>query len=134
MMHSADYDIVKHNKDFSLFFAKVSFNSLTPEAAAGVVLDIANNGIATSAMMSDLGILYQKQKMYSEAEKYYKLASDMVPGRITPNYMLFKLYVETGDKEMAKATAERILSQPVKVTGGVVLRIKNEIRDWLKDI
>ena len=134
IMHSADYDIVKRNKDFSLFFAKLSYNSLTPEAAAGVILDIANSGIVTSTMMSDLGILYQKRKMYSEAEKYYKLASDMVPGRITPNYMLFKLYVETGDEEMAKMTAKRILSQPVKITGGVVLRIKKEIRDWLSEI
>lgn len=133
LLQSENYDIIKRNKDFSLLFAKMAFNELEPKVAIKVISDIAANSIATSTMICDLGDLCRKQKLYREAEKQYKLASDMVPCRIMPNYMLFKLYVEMEDYTSAYRMAENILSQPVSITGSIVLRIRNEVKEWLID-
>ena len=131
LLQPDDYDIIKRNKDFSLLFAKMAFNNLEPKVATKVISDIAANSVATSTMICDLGDLYRKQKLYREAEKQYKLASDMVPCRIMPNYMLFKLYVEMEDYTSAYRMAEKILSQQVSITGSMVLRIRNEVKEWL---
>ena len=57
----------------------------------------------------------------------------MVPCRIMPSYMLFKLYVEMKDYTSAYRMAEKILSQPVSITGSMVLRIRNEVKEWMND-
>ena len=111
----------------------MAFNNLEPKVATKVISDIAANSIATSTMICDLGDLYRKQKLYREAEKNYKLASDMVPCRIMPNYMLFKLYVEMEDYVNAERIAGKIISQPVSITGSMVLRIRNEVKEWLNE-
>ena len=133
LLQPSNYDIIRHNKDFSLLFAKMAFNNLEPKVATRVISDIAANRRATSTMICDLGDLYRKQKLYREAEKNYKLASDMVPCRIMPNYMLFKLYVEMKDYTSAYRMAEKILSQPVSITGSMALRIRNEVKVWMND-
>ena len=133
LLQPDNYDIIKRNKDFSLLFAKMAFNELEPKVAIKVISDIAANSIATSTMICDLGDLCRKQKLYREAEKQYKLASDMVPCRIMPSYMLFKLYVEMKDYTSAYRMAEKILSQPVSITGSMVLRIRNEVKEWMND-
>ncbi len=133
LLQPDSYDIIRHNKDFSLLFAKMASNELEPKVATKVISDIAANSITTSTMICDLGDLYRKQKLYREAEKQYKLASDMVPCRIMPNYMLFKLYVEMKDYTSAYRMAEKIFSQPVSITGSMVLRIRNEVKEWLND-
>ena len=133
LLQPNNYDIIRCNKDFSLLFAKMAFNNLESKVATKVISDIAANGIATSTMICDLGDLCRKQKLYREAEKQYKLASDMVPCRIMPNYMLFKLYVEMKDYTSAYRMAEKILSQPVSITGSMALRIRNEVKVWMND-
>ena len=131
LLQPNNYDIIRCNKDFSLLFTKMAFNNLESKVATKVISDIAANSITTSTMICDLGDLCRKQKLYREAEKQYKLASDMVPCRIMPNYMLFKLYVEMKDYTNAYRMAKKILSQPISITGSMVLRIRKEIKEWL---
>ena len=133
LLQPNNYDIIRCNKDFSLLFTKMAFNNLESKVATKVISDIAANSITTSTMICDLGDLCRKQKLYREAEKQYKLASDMVPCRIMPNYMLFKLYVEMKDYTSAYMMAEKILSQPVSITGSMALRIRNEVKEWMND-
>jgi len=133
LLQHSNYDIIKRNEEFSLFFAKAAFNYIEPEMATKIIVEMTEYSITTSTMLCDLGILYQRQKLYSKAEKYYELAANMIPCRIMPNYLLFKLYVETEDYTNAHRMAKKILSQSVSITGSIVLRIRNEVKEWLNN-
>lgn len=75
---------------------------------------------------------YLKRAVYCEAEKKYRLAMDMVPGRVYAPYRLFKMYVENGEDAKARITGEKILSMRVKVFGDVTIRIRGEVKRWLE--
>lgn len=57
----------------------------------------------------------------------------MTPAYIMPRYHLFCLYRATGQQEKALEQANVILTMPVKVVNTSVLRIRNEIRTFLKN-
>ncbi len=85
-----------------------------------------------SKLINILGICYQKEKDYNKAEEKYIQASNMVPTRILPSYHLFNLYKEIGNEYKAKEYANKILSMKVKVVNSTVIRIRAEMRDYLK--
>ena len=68
-------------------------------------------------------------EQYDYAEEYLKTASFMVPGKITPNYLLWQNSLQRGDTTTAITIAERILKQPLKA---YTLRVKSEIRRFLE--
>lgn len=78
------------------------------------------------------GNAYMNSKQYILAEKYLKTASFMVPGRITPNYLLWQNTLQKGDTAAAVTIANRILQQPLKAEGTFTLRAKSEIRRFLE--
>ncbi len=64
-------------------------------------------------------------------EKYLVEASCMIPTRIRPQYMLWKLYLSTGKYAEAKAAALRIAGMEVKVSSTFSIRAKAEAMEWL---
>ena len=66
------------------------------------------------------------------AEQLYRQAASMVPGRILPNYRLWQLYVKRGDCERARAMAQKILSQALKVENTFTLQVKGEMKRYLE--
>ena len=71
-------------------------------------------------------------EQYDYAEEYLKTASFMVPGKITPNYLLWQNSLQRGDPTTAITIAERILKQPLKAESTYTLRVKSEIRRFLE--
>ena len=71
-------------------------------------------------------------EQYDYAEEYLKTASFMVPGKITPNYLLWQNSLQRGDTTNAITIAERILKQPLKTESTYTLRVKSEIRRFLE--
>ena len=58
----------------------------------------------------------------------------MNPTKITPLYNLFLLYKENGDQYKALDTAKKIMNYKSRFSGSVAIRVKNEIREYTKDI
>ena len=67
-------------------------------------------------------------KDYWKIEKMYLRASEIVPNRHYPLYLLMTLYHETGQNEKAKATANTLLEKPVKVWSKAIEEIQKEAK------
>lgn len=74
---------------------------------------------------------YLESGDYDEAENRFLLAMDMIPTRLYAPYRLFKMYVEYGEKEKARAIGEKILSMRVKVFGNTTIQVREEVRKWM---
>ena len=55
----------------------------------------------------------------------------MVPSKFESKYWLFKLYERT-DTEKAMALANIISNQPIKITSNYVLKVQQEVKDFIK--
>lgn len=80
------------------------------------------------------GDYYKEKGLYKHAEFYYQTASNMIPTRITPHYKLWKLYVSQNNIIIAIREAQYILQQELKVENSFTLKVKAEIRTFLKNI
>ncbi len=76
----------------------------------------------------DLGEACENDGDYVQAENYYRTASYMVPTRLRPNYLLWKLYIGSGRETEAREMARKILSMPLKVENTFTLRVRDEVR------
>jgi len=99
-----------------------------PEESLDVLLT-AEKKLSAPSVQIALGDSYKELKKHKCAEKAYKTASNMVPNRFYPEYLLAKLYSETGQKEKAKTMAEKIIAKPVKVNSLKIEEIKQEMRE-----
>lgn len=75
----------------------------------------------------DLGEACESDGDYAQAENYYRTASYMVPTRLRPNYLLWKLYISSGRETEAREMARKILSMPLKVENTFTLRVRDEV-------
>ena len=78
-----------------------------------------------------LGLLWEKRGGFSEAERLYRLAADMVPNQVWANYRLFKLYDSTGRISAAVRMASHIVRQPVKIENSFTLAAQGEAMRYL---
>jgi hypothetical protein len=67
-------------------------------------------------------------KQYSMAEQAYQQASNMVPNRLYPKYLLAKMYVERGDTLMAQGVAKAILNTKEKIESPATREMKEDMR------
>jgi O-antigen ligase len=79
-----------------------------------------------------LGDSYKATNQYEEAEKAYAHASNMIPSRLYPKYLLAKLFEETEQNEKARQTAENILTSNAKIESTAVNQIRQEMQDLIK--
>jgi tetratricopeptide (TPR) repeat protein len=75
----------------------------------------------------------QALKRYAEAEQCFRKAANIVPGRIYPWYLLTNLYVETGEMEKARETAQMVLTKEPKVQSTAVREMREKMKDLLQD-
>lgn len=80
----------------------------------------------------NLGYMYEQVQDNEEAERYYRIASNMVPNQIRANYYLFKLYERRGRSTDAREMAIVISRQDVKIENTFTLSVKGEIERFLK--
>jgi tetratricopeptide (TPR) repeat protein len=73
------------------------------------------------------------KKNYEQAENSLRIAANMIPTRIRPQYLLWQLYIETENKSAALETAQKILLTPVKVESVFSLQVKAQMKKYCRD-
>ncbi|NDV67026.1 O-antigen ligase family protein [Bacteroides sp. 224] len=125
------------NNHFGKLIHNLKFNAVYAEYVFQIGIDNPVNRInyftPSCETYCDIGKIYFQRREFTKAESYYKLASWMIPTRIIPNYLLWRLYVERGDSINAEYAATKILFQPLKVDNTVTIRIKAEVQAWLNE-
>ncbi len=118
-------------------WARLAAACVTAIVAAGVCLGVvtgrhstAPDRIPSCEKWCDLGEESERDGCIAQAEHYYRTASYMVPTRIRPIYMLWRMYVRNGRGTEAREVAWKILSMPLKLENTFTLRAKDEVRAW----
>ena len=75
-----------------------------------------------------MGNNYKAMGEHRNAENAYIHASQVVPNRHYPLYLLMKFYMETGQDEKAKETAKTLLDKPVKVQSTAIREMQQEAK------
>ncbi len=78
-------------------------------------------------LYTSLGYTFKELKQYSEAEKNYMSAFYMQPHKLYPQYLLAKLYAESGEKQKAIDKAKEVLNKNIKTKSLAVEEIKQEM-------
>lgn len=79
-----------------------------------------------------LGQSYEAAGDYSSAERHYVHASNMIPHKLYPRYLLAKLYQKTGKNEDAIRVAQAILRAEEKVQTTAAGEMKFEMKQFLQ--
>lgn len=79
-----------------------------------------------------LGNNYKAMGQYDKAEQSYLRSSFITPNRHYPEYLLMKLYNDTGKKTEASEKAQFLIDKPVKVISPVIRLIRNEAEKTLE--
>lgn len=95
------------------------------------IMQCTSKVVPTCELYCDMGDIWKLKKDFFQAEKCYQVAASMVPGRLTPSYKLFQLYVEQGNKEAALHEGKVLLKQSVKREGTKTLRMKAEVSEYI---
>lgn len=74
---------------------------------------------------------HQELQQYKEAEKYYTIASNMIPSKLYPKSLLAKLYFESGDSTKAYKIAKEVLLFKPKVESSLADSIKKDMTNIL---
>lgn len=124
------YPTFSRDGDFLSNYGK-SLSMAGEHVKAVVILEDASNYLNNTVVQTALGDSYQALGLYTEAEKAYQLASDMLPDRFYPKYLLAKLYQETGQEVKMEDIARFLLEKEPKVPSRAVEEIKEEMRSLL---
>jgi O-antigen ligase len=84
----------------------------------------------SSEMYEMLGKSYEEVNNYKKAEVNYINASNIMPQRFLPKYLLFKLYVKAKQNNKAYNIALKIRNQRIKIFSEKVREIKTEINEY----
>ena len=78
-----------------------------------------------------IGNNFKEMGEYKKAENMYIRASQIVPNRHYPLYLLMKLYQETEQIEKAKTMAHSLLNKPVKVQSTAIHEMQLEAKQLI---
>ena len=74
---------------------------------------------------------YRKTGNPEKAIQVYEHASNMIPCRFLPLHLLFEIYKENDQKDMAVKIANEITDKKVKIPSGTISFIQNEAKVFL---
>jgi tetratricopeptide (TPR) repeat protein len=75
-----------------------------------------------------MGKNYQTLLQYELAEQCFKKATNLVPNRLYPHYLLAKLYYEMGLTEKAETEANIVLTKAPKVDSKAIEEMREELK------
>jgi tetratricopeptide (TPR) repeat protein len=75
-----------------------------------------------------MGKNYQALLQYELAEQNFKKASNLVPNRLYPHYLLAKLYHEMRLREKAESETNIVLTKKPKVDSKAVEEMRDELK------
>lgn len=88
--------------------------------------------VSTNEFYMLLGNGYKALRNYDKAEACYAYAAHMVPNRFLPEYLLMRLYAETGRATDAVKKGFYILTMPEKIPSARVQQIKSDVQDFIR--
>ncbi|MEN8765391.1 MAG: O-antigen ligase family protein [Wenyingzhuangia sp.] len=98
------------------------------------ILQEATHYTKTADLYLHLGISFEERSDFDQAKAAYEMATSMVPHKFLPKYRLVYLYDKIGLKNEALYLAKRILVTPAKVHSKSVVKIKHEMRKYVKNM
>lgn len=127
------YEVFKRNGDFLLNYGKAL--SLAEEHNKAVeVLQEAIMYYPNTVAFTALGDSYKALKKYDNSKNAYKMAVNMIPHRFYAQYLLAKLYYDTGKIEQANIVANKVLNRKAKVPSSAIDEIKAEMRELVESL
>jgi O-antigen ligase len=112
---------------FLFEYAQCLSKSEQPEKS-NKILQRATQISCDPMLFNVMGKNYQTMKQYEQAETVFIKATQLVPSRLYPWYLLTKLYHETGLQEKVSETAEIVLTKELKVQSPAVREMREEVR------
>jgi tetratricopeptide (TPR) repeat protein len=127
------YSVLKHDGKFLTEYGEYLSLSSADCGDAVKVFEKAKIYFLSRKTVESTAYAYWQIKNYSKAEENFKWLSNFLPNHFGPKYELFKIYLEIGDYQKAKQTADIILKMPVKIPSETVEQIKKEVYAWSKN-
>lgn len=124
------YPFLKTNGEFLMHYGK-ALSLIEESEKSNEILHQAKNYLNNSIIQTSLGDNYKNLKDYKNAEKHYQTASNMIPNRLYPHYLLAKMFQEEGNIEKAKQQAKILLEMPIKVPSMVAFEMQEEMKTLL---
>ncbi len=121
------YAALKHERQFLFEYGQSLSKTEQYEESNRIFGEFLHYG-CDPMIFNCMGNNFKAMKKYTEAEAAYMKASQIVPNRHYPLYLLMKLYVETDQTERAEAMAETLLAKPVKVPSTAIREMRDEAK------
>ncbi len=125
------YPLLKHKGEFLYNYAAQSFQMGMYDVSLQLFKE-AEPIFSHYNLFIYKGNNNQKLVQYQEASTNFMIASNMIPSKIYPKYLLAKLYAESGDSTKAFKLAKEILLFKNKVENSTSDSIKNEMKNLLQ--
>lgn len=125
------YPKMQDNFDF-LYNYGACLNVLGKYKESLIILYKANSIRSNYDLSLCLGNNCCALEMNGAAEEHYLYCSNLIPHRFIPKYKLFKLYLDTNQKDKAYKMAGIINKMPIKIYSDEVGIIKKEAFEYLK--
>ncbi len=125
------YPVLENEKYFIWEYGEIFFLNENYEKSIAI-LEEASKIYPHSQAFEYLGRAYQKLGKFEKAEENLYKAHYSLPYKFGPQYYLFKLYTEVGQKEEAQAKALEIIEMPEKNPSIPVKLMKEEMKDYIK--
>ncbi|WP_291529416.1 O-antigen ligase family protein [Bacteroides sp. UBA939] len=124
-----EYPCFAKRTDFVLKYAQILLMKEESKIAIPV-LEQATRLCPTTEIYCKLGLLYQQAANWEQSEQRIRYAATMVPTYITPKFLLFRLYLQSEQKNKADSIAPEIIGMKVKIENKEVKRMKAEVQDY----
>lgn len=120
------YSIFNREGDFLTNYGK-ALSMAGRHQQAVKILNEAKKHVNNTIIQTALGDSYKALDKFEEAEAAYILASDMLPERFFPKYLLAVFYEETNRPKHAIPIARELLYKDPKISSTAVNEIKQEM-------
>jgi tetratricopeptide (TPR) repeat protein len=82
----------------------------------------------------ELGISNEKRQEYQKAKGYWAKASLMIPSRLEPDYLIAKMYFDTGDYDNARNLTKKLKNKSPKIYSPEVYELQDKIKNLSRKI
>jgi tetratricopeptide (TPR) repeat protein len=126
--YTKQYPYLKDDITFLFKYAK-SLSESGEYEKSNEILDKATKVSCDPMLYNIMGKNYQALQQYALAEQSLQKATNLVPNRLYPHYLLAKLYHEMGLTEKAKRETTIVMTKIPKVNSKAIEEMKNELRN-----
>ncbi len=124
------YPLLGHEKQFLFEYGQCLSKTGQYEESNRIFHEFLHYG-SDPMIYNCMGNNFKAMEDYSGAEAAYIHASQIVPNRHYPLYLLMKLYQESGQMNKARTTAQTLLDKPVKVKSTAIREMQEEAKQLI---